>query len=207
MAAENRRSHWEHVYEGRSPTEVSWYQQKPEASLRLVRATGVDRLAPIIDVGGGASTLVDFLLADGYTDITVLDVSGKALARSQARLGKRQADVQWVESDVTTFAAARQYALWHDRAVFHFLTDSAERARYLDVLCRSLGVRGFFVLSTFGPDGPERCSGLPVQRYGIDSLRELLADRFDVGDHELETHETPGGSEQQFLYSWWRRRD
>jgi ubiquinone/menaquinone biosynthesis C-methylase UbiE len=198
------KTHWQRVYGEKKPTQVSWYQPVPEKSLQLIRATGIAKDEPIVDAGGGASTLVDNLLKDGYTDISVLDISSKALERSRARLGDSAAAVNWIESDVTEFEPPRQYALWHDRAVFHFLTESFDRDKYVNVVCRALLPGGHFVLATFGPQGPKRCSGLDVQRYGIEDLQELVGDRFDLRSHELDEHQTPMGSAQQFLYSWWQ---
>ena len=201
---EPRQSHWQAVYRDNAPTEVSWYQHVPEKSLQLIRATGVASSVPILDVGGGASTLVDHLLAEGFSDISVLDISGKALESSRARLGKRADEVHWIETDVTSFAPSRRYAVWHDRAVFHFLTDPAERVKYMDVIGDALQPLGFLVIATFGPEGPKRCSGLPVQRWDITGLENFLGERFKLGGHELEMHKTPSGSTQQFLYSWWQ---
>ena len=203
---EARQAHWQRVYAEKEPTDVSWYQRVPTKSLQLIRAADTARSGPVLDVGSGASTLVDQLLAEGYTDISVLDVSGKALERSRERLGERAAAVQWIESDVTAFEPSRRYEVWHDRAVFHFLTDPGERSKYIDVLERALRPGGHLLLATFGPDGPERCSGLPVQRYDIGTLQDLFTSRFDLRSHELEVHHTPAGSAQQFLYSWWQRK-
>lgn len=204
--SETRRTHWQRVYSEKMPTEVSWYQPVPEKSLHLIRGTGVARTEPILDIGGGASTLVDHLHADGYTDITVMDISGKALERSRARLGETADAMHWIESDVTAFEPQCRYALWHDRAVFHFLTDATDRGKYIDVIERALKPGGYFVLATFGPEGPERCSGLEIRRYGIEQLRELFGGRFKLGGYELEQHVTPMGSTQQFLYSWWQAK-
>ncbi|MGB5624438.1 MAG: class I SAM-dependent methyltransferase [Woeseiaceae bacterium] len=204
--SETRRTHWQRVYSEKAPTDVSWYQPVPEKSLHFIRETGVAMTAPILDVGGGASTLVDHLHADGYTDITVMDISAKALERSRARLGKSAGAMDWIESDLTAFESQRRYALWHDRAVFHFLTDATDRGKYIDVVERVLKPGGYFVLATFGPEGPERCSGLEIRRYGIEQLQELFGGGFELGSYELEQHVTPMGSTQQFLYSWWRAR-
>ena len=198
------KTHWQRVYGEKEPTAVSWYQPVPQKSLQLIRFAGVARDDPVLDAGGGASTLVDYLLNEGYTDISVLDISGKALERSRARLGDSASAITWIESDVTKFEPSRQYALWHDRAVFHFLTKSADRDRYIEVVCRALQPNGHLVLATFGPQGPERCSGLDIQRYGIGKLKKLFGRRFDLCSHELEEHETPMGSTQQFLYSSWK---
>lgn len=198
------KTHWQRVYGEKEPTAVSWYQPVPEKSLQLIRSTGIARDKPMLDAGGGASTLVDYLLNEGYTDINVLDISGKALERSRARLGDSASAITWIESDVTKFEPSRQYALWHDRAVFHFLTKSADRDKYIDVVCRSLQPSGYLVLATFGPQGPERCSGLDIQRYSVGELKKLFGSRFELCSHELEEHKTPTGSTQQFLYSSWK---
>lgn len=203
---EDRQSHWQRVYTEKEPTGVSWYQRVPKKSLQLIHATGVARSGALLDAGGGASTLVDRLLDEGYTDISVLDVSAKALERTRERLGERAAAVHWIESDVTAFEPLRRYEIWHDRAVFHFLTDPGERRKYIDVLGHALLPGGHLLLATFGPEGPQRCSGLAVQRYDIDGLQQLLADAFDLRRHEFEVHHTPAGSAQQFLYSWWQRK-
>lgn len=201
-----RRAHWQRVYSEKEPTDVSWYQSVPEKSLHLIRETGIVKSEPILDVGGGASTLVDHLHAAGYTDVTIMDISGRALERSRARLGESAGATQWIESDVTRFEPRRRYALWHDRAVFHFLTDSGDRDKYIDVAERALNPGGYFVLATFGPEGPERCSGLEIRCYGIERLQELFGSGFKLGGYELDEHATPRGSTQQFLYSWWQAK-
>jgi len=202
--SEGRKTHWQRIYAEKRPTEVSWHEPIPEKSLQLIRSTGVARHEPILDAGGGASTLVDHLLAEGYTDVSVLDVSRTALEHSRARLAESAVRVDWIESDVTEFEPSRKYALWHDRAVFHFLTESAERDKYVEVSYRTLRPKGHLVLATFGPGGPERCSGLEICRYGVEELQDLFGVRFTLRRHELDEHRTPMGSTQQFLYSWWQ---
>lgn len=202
---DDRAAHWETVHTNRAPTEVSWYQPVPVQSLELTAATGLALDAPLLDVGAGASTLVDHWLAAGHTDITVLDLASAALARSQARLGATAASVEWIVTDVTAFRPTRQYALWHDRAVLHFLVDASARARYLDVLRAALRPGGDVILAAFGPDGPEKCSGLPVQRYSIEALSSLLGPAFTLQADARENHVTPAGGRQQFQYGWWRR--
>lgn len=199
-----RSDHWNRVYADKKPDEVSWYQADHETSLRLIAEMGVQSDEPILDAGAGASTLVDSLQQKGFTDITVLDVSAKALERVRARMGDRGAAVDWITSDVTTFSPARRYALWHDRAVFHFLVDARDRERYVDSVLAALRPRGHLVLATFGPDGPLRCSGLDTRRYGIDQLRAIFDEHFELQAHELEEHVTPTGSKQQFIYSCWQ---
>lgn len=200
----DRRSHWQHVYREKDPTEVSWYQPVPEKSLQLIRSTGVRHDDAILDAGGGASLLADHLLDEGYTDLSVLDISGHALERSRARLGELAGKIEWIVSDLTEFDPDRRYALWHDRAVFHFLTDFDDRDKYIAVICRALQPGGYFVLATFGPQGPERCSGLEIRRYGVEELQELFDAQFTLCSHELDVHATPKGSTQQFLYSSWQ---
>lgn len=201
-----RRKHWEGVYAAKPSTEVSWYQHTPAASLRLIDAAGARRDDALIDIGGGASTLVDHLLDRGYRDLTVLDISAHALDQARARLGKRASRVAWLVADITSFEPRRTYDLWHDRAVLHFLTGADDRRLYVDVLERALAPGGHVVLATFGPEGPEKCSGLPVRKYSVDSMAELLGPGFDLEADEVDMHETPGGAQQQFLFSLWSRK-
>ncbi len=201
-----RRAHWEDVYGNKASTEVSWYQAVPDKSLGLVRGTSISTEDAIIDIGGGASTLVDHLLDAGYTDVTVLDLAAGAFDQAQDRLGARAARVNWVHMDVTEFEPERTYRLWHDRAVLHFLTEPADRTRYVEVLRKALAPGGYAVIATFGPDGPLRCSGLEIRRYNVRLLEELLGPGFELQSHELVDHETPLGAAQQFLYSCWIRR-
>lgn len=207
MNAGFRRDHWETVYGSKKFTDVSWFQPRPERSLQLIERAALDRNDAIIDIGGGASTLVDHLLDDGFTDITVLDIAIKSLLQAQERLGDRAADVAWVVADVTEFRPSRTWQLWHDRAALHFLIDEQDRARYVEVLKSALEPGGRVVLATFGPDGPLKCSGLEIQRYSIDRVEDLLGPEFVLQSQELENHLTPMGSNQQFLYSCWTRRE
>jgi len=196
--------HWETMYEDSNPTELSWFEPVPSRSLALIQATGLPPDAPLLDVGGGASSLVDHLLAAGYTDVSVLDIAPAALAQVRARLGPAARRVEWIVADVTAFQPKRRYAMWHDRAVVHFLTAAAERERYLAVLTASLAPGGHVVLATFGPQGPTRCSGLPVQRYSADDLGMLLGTGFRLRRTLQEDHRTPAGGYQQFVYTWWQ---
>lgn len=207
MNGSARLDHWENVYNSKAFTDVSWFQPRPDLSLKFVEQTAVDKHEPIIDVGGGASTLVDHLLDDGFTNVTVLDVATGALKQAQERLGARAADVEWIASDVTTFRPTTTWQLWHDRAALHFLTDEQDRLRYVEVLKASLAPGGHLVLATFGPEGPLKCSGLEIRRYSIDMLEDLLGPEFELQLQELENHATPMGSSQQFLYSCWKRRE
>lgn len=200
-----RKPHWESVYDARQFTDVSWYQDLPQASLDMIAAAGLEREDPIIDIGGGASTLVDHLLEMGYSDLTVLDISAKALSQARGRLGDRADRVAWEVADVTQFAPARRYRLWHDRAALHFLVRPEDRERYVAVLRQALEPGGCFVVGTFGPDGPLRCSGLEVRRYSVGMMAELLGPGFELESRKLDIHETPQGKAQQFLFSRWRR--
>lgn len=198
------KAHWEQVYTTRLPTDVSWYQLVPAQSLAFIRATGEPLTAPILDVGGGASTLVDHLLSSGYSDISVVDIAASALGHARARLGDLAARVTWLEADIMEFQSARAFSIWHDRAVFHFLTEGKDRERYLGVLRKSLRAGGHLILATFGPQGPTRCSGLEVQRYSEREISELLGQDFTLRMHRIEEHRTPMGGAQQFLHGWWQ---
>ncbi len=196
--------HWQVAYEAQAATEVSWYEPVPQRSLDLVAATGLPRDAAIIDVGGGASTLVDHLLAGGFGDVTVLDLAPASLEESKARLGSEGPRVDWIAADVTTWKPSRRYDLWHDRAVFHFLIEAADRDRYLDTLMTALAPRGYVAMATFGPEGPTRCSGLDVQRYSADDICALFGPAFRLVTSDIDEHVTPGGNVQQFLYGLWQ---
>jgi len=199
------RGHWQTVYETKAPTDVSWYQPTPQRSLALIQSTGLPLSAALLDVGGGASTLVDHLLAAGFSDITVLDVAPAALEAAMARLGAAGASVQMIATDVITWQPSRRYDLWHDRAVFHFLVDEALRERYLHVLRAAITPGGYLVMATFGPEGPTRCSGLDVRRYASAELSAVLGPAFRLVTSAIEEHSTPSGSVQQFMYGLWQR--
>ena len=200
-----RQAHWQGVYSSRSYTDVSWYQAEPARSLALIEASGIAKDRAIIDVGGGASTLVDHLLDRGYQRLTVLDIAADALRQARERLGERASTADWQVADVAAFRAERRFALWHDRAVLHFLIDAGERERYVDALRRALVPGGHAILAGFGPDGPKKCSGLPVRRYSVEKFGELLGPDFELLDHAIDEHTTPGGATQQFLYTHWQR--
>jgi ubiquinone/menaquinone biosynthesis C-methylase UbiE len=205
-AVMDAKAHWEHIYATKAPTHVSWYQEHPYCSLRLIQRTGIRSTEPIIDVGGGASTLVDDLLVTGFQSLTVLDISATALQQARQRLGTRADTVTWIEADITqTSLPHHSYALWHDRAVFHFLTQPTDRQRYIDTLRQAIRPGGHVIVATFAPDGPQQCSGLDVLRYGPDSLYRAFGHGFDLIDSVNETHHTPWGAEQQFMYCYCRR--
>lgn len=192
--------HWDKVYAEKDPRCVSWYESCPVTSLALIESTGLAAGDAILDVGAGASTLVDELLALGYEDIGVLDVSERALETGRLRLGPRADRVHWIQADVLTFRPDRTWNLWHDRAMLHFLTSDDDRSRYVGTLLHGLAPGGTVILSTFALDGPDRCSGLPVQRFSSASLSELLGPQFELVDRLPVTHRTPAGGEQAFLY-------
>ena len=194
-------AHWQHVYEKQAPDEVSWFQAVPRCSLSLIAETGLAKDAGLLDVGGGASVLAGELLRAGYHDISVADLSAAALERAQAALGKDAERIVWIEADLRHHRFVRSYDLWHDRAVFHFMVDPTDRRHYLATLAQTLRPRGHLILATFGPAGPTRCSGLPVRRYDADDLCRVLGSGFKLISERLEIHQTPAGSEQQFIYT------
>jgi len=199
------QEHWETIYGQKSPSEVSWYRPHLEHSLRFIEESGVGIAGEIIDVGGGASTLVDDLLGRGYRNITVLDLSAAAIDRARERLGARATEVTWMVGDVTEIDLPRhRYDFWHDRAVFHFLTDEESRCRYVDAVRHALKPNGHIVVATFGPEGPERCSGLPVVRYSAEGIHGQFGDDFRRVGTGREIHHTPWGSEQEFVYCYCR---
>lgn len=201
----NREQHWNSVYQTKATDDVSWFQRHPEISLALISAAGTSKSDGVIDVGGGASVLADCLLDAGYSPVAVLDVSAEALNHAKTRLGSRSAAVEWLVADVTTFKPARRFGLWHDRAVFHFLTDAQDRQAYLSTLRQTLKPGGAIVLSTFATDGPQKCSGLEVVRYDEPIMLAELGPEFQLQETRRETHVTPWESEQRFIYfrfSW-----
>lgn len=200
-------NHWETVYRRSREDEVSWFQKIPDTSLRMIEALDLDPDARILDVGGGASRLADGLLNAGYRHITVLDITEQALQQSRARLGERAPCVEWIAADITTFQPDTTWDVWHDRAVFHFLVTEEARAGYRRTLERALRPGGHVIIATFGPQGPEKCSGLPVVRYDPESLVAALGADFTLCHTELEQHATPAGHQQEFLYCWLQRED
>lgn len=200
-----RREHWEQVYSSKPSDRLGWYKPRLQTSLDWITALTPDPQAPIIDVGGGASTLVDDLLDRGYTDITVLDLAGPALDLIRTRLGTRSSAVHWLRGDVTEIEFEEDaFQLWHDRAVFHFLTEPDDRERYVANLKRALRPGGYLVIGTFAPEAPPKCSGLPVQRYDVDLLRNTLGQEFMLQRNQKEMHVTPGGVQQMYLYCEFR---
>jgi ubiquinone/menaquinone biosynthesis C-methylase UbiE len=200
---EKSKDHWEAVYRRKGPDEVSWFRPHLERSMAYIEAAGVAPDGGIIDVGGGESTLVDDLLARGYSNVSVLDISATAIEVAQERLGPLAPRVKWLVGDITTMALSdNAYDFWHDRAVFHFLRDEEQRRRYVEAVRRALKPGGHIVVATFGPEGPERCSGLDVVRYTADGLHDEFGGAFEKVASATEVHQTPWGSEQQFVYCY-----
>jgi SAM-dependent methyltransferase len=199
--------HWQNVYATKDEKEVSWYQDNPVLSLDLIAASGVARDAAIIDVGGGASRLVDALLDRGFQAITILDLSAKALEATKQRLGRRAKGVNWVVADITTWEPTRRYDLWHDRAAFHFLTEAADRDAYVARLKQAVRSGGHLIIATFALDGPEKCSGLPVVRYDPQALARTLGPGFELVESRRHDHLTPGGNTQRFQFSRFVRKE
>lgn len=197
----DRSAHWEQVYRTKGPDQVSWFQAEALLSRALIEQAAPDRTASIIDVGAGASTLVDGLLGAGYQHITVVDLSSAALALTQRRLGDAAASVVWHEADVLTAELPGQhFDVWHDRAVFHFLVDSADRARYVEQVRRAVRPGGIVLVATFAEDGPTRCSGLDVARYSPAALHAQFGAEFELLESRREVHTTPSGASQAFTY-------
>jgi SAM-dependent methyltransferase len=199
------KAHWDQMYATKSPDEVSWYQVRPEVSLQLIESTGADHDARILDVGAGASRLIDELLRSRFEHVGALDVAEAALTLVKARLGPKAKNVEWFAGDVTTFESPHAWDVWHDRAVFHFLVDSDAQRAYVRSLERSVIPGGYAIIATFGPQGPTRCSGLDVVRRSPAALAEVLGPAWDLITHRYEDHRTPSGAVQQFVYCLFRR--
>jgi SAM-dependent methyltransferase len=207
------KNHWERVYASQDEREAGWYQAEPALSLELIGTVcpppgGTVYPPPgrVIDVGGGASVLVDQLLDSGFEHVAVLDISKAALEKAKARLGRRASAVHWIEADITAVAEIGTFDVWHDRAVFHFLTDAADRAKYVALAKRTLPPGGHLIMATFALDGPPTCSGLAVCRYDAASLAAELGDGFSLVRQASEAHVTPRGSTQPFFYGVFRRQ-
>ena len=201
MQNESRQAHWEGIYTKKGENEVSWFQENPAPSLELIAQVGATPASAIIDVGGGASRLVDNLVKQGFEDVTVLDLSEAALEAAKARLKDDAGQVHWIVADATVWEPLKAYDIWHDRAAFHFLTEDHDRAAYVARLERALKVGGYAIIATFALDGPERCSGLPIVRYDPVSLGQTLGRSFQLVDTRRHAHATPWGTEQSFQFS------
>ena len=205
LSDSSSREHWEEVWAKADPDRVSWYESHPGISLRLIESSDMGPDAGVIDVGGGAALLVRELLAAGFTDLTVLEISDRGIQVGRDRLGPLASDVSWIRADVRELSPRRTWDLWHDRAVFHFLTEADDRVAYRQTLMDALAPGGQAVLATFGPGGPTRCSGLEVRRYSPESLSEELGYGLKLEEWTVELHSTPSGGEQEFLYGRFRR--
>ncbi len=203
MISSDNKSHWENVYETKNPDQVSWTQKKPQTSLDFITSSGLGKDASIIDIGGGDSNLVDFLLEEGYKNITVLDISAKALEKAKERLGDAANKVKWIATDITAFEPAETYDIWHDRAAFHFLTTQEQVSKYIDIAEKN--VNHFMIIGTFSKNGPTRCSGLDIQQYDEESLSE----RFEAGFKKVkcitEDHITPFETVQNFVFCGFKK--
>ncbi len=200
------KQHWENVYTTKATDAVSWFQEHAENSLKLIQQTGVPLSVAIIDIGGGASTLVDDLLEKGYSNLSVLDLSAAALSAAQNRLGRKASAIHWVVADITKADLPIQhYEVWHDRAVFHFLTSAQDRKAYVQAVLRAVKPGGHVIVATFAEDGPLQCSGLPVMRYNSDELHAEFGEPFTLVHHQKESHQTPFGTAQQFTYCYCRK--
>lgn len=198
---QNPKEHWEKVYQTKQPDAVSWFQEHATRSLELIRSVGTSLNANVIDVGGGASTLVDDLIRNGFKNVSVLDLSASALEVARKRLGAEGGGVTWIAGDICTVNLPdHAYDIWHDRAVFHFLTDPTDRAAYVQQVMKSVKPGGHVIVATFAPDGPDQCSGLPVARYAPGELHQEFGPSFELLEHMSEEHKTPWGSVQHFVY-------
>jgi SAM-dependent methyltransferase len=201
MTPDDRQAHWQHVYLTKAEDAVSWFQADPAISLELIAAAGANTTSAVIDVGGGASRLADSLVGRGYRNVTVLDLSEAALAMARARMGDKARIVDWIVADATTWSPAAKFDVWHDRAAFHFLTEDHDRAAYVARLKQALRHGGTAIIASFAPEGPEKCSGLPVQRYDPASLGRVLGPEFRLRETRDHEHNTPWGSVQRFQFS------
>ena len=200
----NKREHWENVYETKTPSQVSWTQEVPKTSLEFIHSFGLTKSSKIIDIGGGESKLVDFLLDEGFEDITVLDISAKAIEKSKNRLGEKASKINWIVSDVENFEPNTSYDIWHDRATFHFLTTPEQISKYLKI-ARSC-VNGYLTIGTFSENGPKSCSGLNIKQYSEDSLSTEFNNGFKKIRCVIEDHFTPFNTIQNFLFCSFRRQ-
>jgi SAM-dependent methyltransferase len=196
----NRKTHWQNIYQEKSVSEVSWYQTEPKLSLELILNTQIAKNEAIIDVGGGASVLVDYLYKNDFTNLSVLDISGNALTVAKRRFGDLAKQIEWIEADITQFKPPHQFSLWHDRAVFHFLTEASDRKLYVDVLKNSLRSSGHLIIAAFAIGGATRCSGLEIVQYDSRKMLAELGEDFELTAERTEIHITPANKEQKFAY-------
>lgn len=203
---EERKEHWDEVYQSKKATEVSWYEPLPETSLDLISNCQLDKDAAIIDIGGGDSFLAEYLIAKGFTDITVLDISEKALERAKERLGEKASGIQWIVADAAEFVPERKYDLWHDRAAFHFLTEEPQIRHYVETVKNAVKSGGFVIMGTFSENGPTKCSGLEIKQYSIVQLQDLFSEAFVAISCKNLDHNTPSGGTQNFTFCSFQKR-
>jgi cyclopropane fatty-acyl-phospholipid synthase-like methyltransferase len=201
----DRKNHWETIYESKRPDEVSWTQEIPKTSLDFIHSFGLDKSAKIIDIGGGDGKLVDYLLDEGFENITVLDISAKALEKAKKRLGNKAVKVNWIVSDITEFKPQTTYDVWHDRATFHFLTKTEQVDKYISTA--QIAATGFLIIGTFSENGPTKCSGLEIKQYNDETLTSIFKDGFDKIACRKVNHTTPSGSMQNFLFCSFKRNE
>lgn len=206
IRSRTRKSHWENVFELKKSNEFSWYQEVPEDSLRLIHDLGISPNANLIDIGGGDSALIDFLLNGGYQNVTLLDISQNAINRTLARLGDKANLINWIVSDILDYIPSKKFDLWHDRAVFHFLTNPTDISKYMDLASTYIKNGGYLILGTFSENGPLKCSGLTVTRYSEEQLGHLWEESFDKVKCFKKVHLTPSNSEQNFLFCLFKRK-
>lgn len=205
METFNRKKHWENIYQTKALNEVSWFEPKPETSLEFFKQFKIPTTAKVIDIGGGDSFLIDNLLALGYTDVTVLDISETALARAKKRLGKLAARVKWIVADAATFKPTEKYDFWHDRAAYHFLTEEDEITNYLETVQNNLNTNGILVIGTFSEQGPKKCSGIEIKQYSESSMTDILSQHFEKIKYITIDHKTPFGTVQNFVFCSFRK--
>ena len=203
---QSTKTHWNTIYQNKKTTEVSWFQEKPTISLELIAALELEKSAAIIDIGGGDSLLVDFLLAEGYSNITVLDISEKAIARAKERMGNQAHKVQWIVSDVLDFMPKNSFDVWHDRAAFHFITSQSDVAKYMECCNNTLVANGTVLLGTFSKTGPKKCSGIPIVQYSEATLTSLFAPWFKKQSALHHVHQTPFETSQDFLFCSFKKQ-
>jgi cyclopropane fatty-acyl-phospholipid synthase-like methyltransferase len=202
--SQERKEHWDNVYATKQPQEVSWTQEKPQTSLDFIHSFKVDKKASIIDIGGGDSKLVDYLIEEGFEDISVLDISEKALEKAKQRLGEKAAKVNWIVSDITEFTPKKKYDVWHDRATFHFLTTATQVQKYMDIARNA--VKNYITIGTFSKNGPKKCSGLDIKQYTENELQAELVKGFEKIKCINEDHVTPFNTVQNFLFCSFKRQ-
>ena len=202
----DKKAHWETVYETKKLTDVSWYQRFPEISLILIESCTTDKSKAIIDIGGGDSLLADHLLERAYNNLTVLDISSKALERARIRLGDKASGINWVESDIIDFTSDKKFEIWHDRAVFHFLTEDSDIKKYLQTAADLIAPDGYLIIGTFSLSGPVKCSGLEIKQYSAESLEEVFAQYFELLEVKEHAHITPSGNTQNFIFCRFKKK-